>query len=108
MVTFDNVLINLVRANIIQNIQEKYTGDTFRQAKNKGTEGTTTARSRIFLQKNCEGSTFMLREVSKYIHRMSKMRRSSSTTSDHDEIVLEYTVNLLRSEVKDLRIKRQS
>ena len=38
MVTFDNVLINLVRANIIQNIQEKYTGDTFRQAKNKGTE----------------------------------------------------------------------
>ena len=61
MVTFDNVLINLVRANIIQNIQEKYTGDTFRQAKNKGTEVTTTARSRIFLQKNCEGSTFIVK-----------------------------------------------
>lgn len=50
-----------MRANIIQNIQEKYTGDTFRQAKNKGTEGTTTARSRIFLQKNREGSTFIVK-----------------------------------------------
>jgi hypothetical protein len=61
MVTFDNVLINLVRANIIQNIQEKYIGDIFRQAKNKGTECTTTARSRILLQKNREGSTFIVK-----------------------------------------------
>ena len=49
MVTFDNVLINLVRANIIQNIQEKYTGDTFRQAKNKGTEGTYDCTIKDFL-----------------------------------------------------------
>ncbi|MGH9924147.1 MAG: hypothetical protein ACRD5B_02115 [Nitrososphaeraceae archaeon] len=47
-----------------------------------------------------------LRDVSKYIHRISNKRRSPSTISIHDEIVLEYTVNLLRSEVRDLRIER--
>ena len=49
-----------------------------------------------------------LREVSKYILRISKKRKSPSTTSVHDEIVLEYTVNLLRSQVKDLKIERDN
>jgi predicted transcriptional regulator len=49
-----------------------------------------------------------LREVTKYIKTISKKRKSPSKTSIHDEIVLEYTVNLLRSEVRDLRIERDN
>ena len=44
-----------------------------------------------------------LRDVTKYIQTISSKRRSPLTTSVHDEIVLEYTVNLLRSEVKGLK-----
>jgi predicted nucleic acid-binding Zn-ribbon protein len=33
---------------------------------------------------------------------------SPSVTSIHDEIILEYRVNLLRSELKDLKIERDS
>src|ERR671918_1690549 len=44
-----------------------------------------------------------LREVTKYIQRISNKRKSPAMSSIHDEIVLEYTVNLLRSEVRDLR-----
>lgn len=49
-----------------------------------------------------------LRDVAKSVHRISNKRNSVSTTSVHDEIVLEYTVNLLRSEVRDLKIERDS
>jgi transposase len=44
-----------------------------------------------------------LREVTKYIQRISNKRKSPAMSSIHDEIVLEYTVNLLRSEARDLR-----
>jgi hypothetical protein len=46
-----------------------------------------------------------LREVTKYIQAFSNKRKSPSTTSIHDEIVLEYRVNLLRSEARDLEIQ---
>jgi hypothetical protein len=46
-----------------------------------------------------------LREVSKYVQTISNKRESPSVTSIHDEIVLEYTVNLLRSKVRDLRME---
>jgi hypothetical protein len=39
-----------------------------------------------------------LREVTKYIQTISNKRKSQSSTSINDEIVLEYRVNLLRSE----------
>jgi hypothetical protein len=47
----------------------------------------------------------MLREVSKYVQTISHKREFPSVTSIHDEIVLEYTVNLLRSKVRDLRME---
>ncbi len=43
-----------------------------------------------------------LRDVAKYIHRISNKTKSPSTTSLMDEVVLEYRVNLLRSQVRDL------
>jgi hypothetical protein len=49
-----------------------------------------------------------LREVTKYIQRISNKRKSPAMSSIHDEIVLEYTVNLLRSEVRDLKKERDN
>jgi hypothetical protein len=46
-----------------------------------------------------------LRDVTKYIHRISNKTKSPSTTSVMDEVVLEYRVNMLRSEVRDLEIQ---
>ena len=49
-----------------------------------------------------------LRDVAKYIHRISNKTKSPSTTSLMDEVVLEYRVNLLRSQVRDLKIEREN
>ena len=49
-----------------------------------------------------------LRDVTKYIHRISNKTKSPSTTSVMDEIVLEYRVNLLRSEVRELESQRKN
>jgi aspartyl-tRNA synthetase len=49
-----------------------------------------------------------LRDVAKYIQTVSNKKKSQSTTSIHDEIVLEYRANLLRSEVRDLELERQN
>jgi orotate phosphoribosyltransferase-like protein len=49
-----------------------------------------------------------LREVTKYIQTISNKRKSQSSTSINDEIVLEYRVNLLRSEVRDLKVERDN
>jgi hypothetical protein len=48
-----------------------------------------------------------LRDVAKYVQTISNKKESQSRTSIHDEIVLEYRVNLLRSEVRDLELERQ-
>jgi len=47
-----------------------------------------------------------LRDVTKYIHRISNKTKSPSTTSIMDEVILEYRVTRLRREVKDLQIER--
>lgn len=49
-----------------------------------------------------------LREVTKYIQRISNKRKTPSMSSIHDEIVLEHTVNLLRTEVRDLKKERDN
>jgi orotate phosphoribosyltransferase-like protein len=49
-----------------------------------------------------------LRDVVKYIQRISNKRESQSRTSIHDEIILEYRVNLLRSETKELESQRKN
>ena len=49
-----------------------------------------------------------LRDVAKYVQTISNKKESQLRTSIHDEIVLEYRVNLLRSEVRDLELERQS
>jgi predicted nucleic acid-binding Zn-ribbon protein len=48
-----------------------------------------------------------LRDVTKYIHRISNKTKSASTTSIMDEVILEYRVTGLRREVKDLQIERE-
>jgi hypothetical protein len=45
-----------------------------------------------------------LRDVSKFIKLAADKTRTPSTTSIHDLIVLEYRVNLLRSQVRDLEL----
>jgi DNA-binding NarL/FixJ family response regulator len=42
-----------------------------------------------------------LRDVTKYIERVSNKTRSPSTTSVMDKVVLEYRVNGLRRQVRD-------
>ena len=49
-----------------------------------------------------------LRDVTKYIHRISNKTTSPSTTSLMDEVVLEYRVNSLLHEVRDLKIERDN
>lgn len=49
-----------------------------------------------------------LRDVTKYIHRISNKTNSPSTISVMDEVVLEYRVNLLRSEVRVLEKERDN
>ena len=49
----------------------------------------------------------LLRDVTKYIHRISNKTKSPSTTSIMDEVILEYRVTGLRREVKDLQIERE-
>jgi hypothetical protein len=49
-----------------------------------------------------------LRDVAKYVQRILNKKESQSSTSIHDEIILEYRVKLLRSSVKDLNIERNN
>lgn len=47
-----------------------------------------------------------LRDVTNYVHRISNKTNSPSTSSVMDEVVLEYRVNGLRRDVKDLQMER--
>jgi len=49
-----------------------------------------------------------LRDVTKFVNLASNKIMSTSVTSIHDEIILEYRVNLLRSEVKELESHRKN
>jgi predicted nucleic acid-binding Zn-ribbon protein len=49
-----------------------------------------------------------LRDVTKFINLASNKIKSPSSTSIHDEIILEYRVTGLRHEVKDLEIRREN
>src|SRR5215510_7389161 len=49
-----------------------------------------------------------LRDVTKYIHRISNKTNTPSTTSLMDEVVLEYRVNNLLHEVRNLKIERDN
>jgi hypothetical protein len=49
-----------------------------------------------------------LRDVAKFVLAISNKKESQSRTSINNEIVLEYRVNLLRSEVRDLELEMQS
>jgi hypothetical protein len=48
-----------------------------------------------------------LRDVTRFVNLASNKIMSPSVTSIHDEIILEYRVNLLRSEMKELAIQRE-
>lgn len=49
-----------------------------------------------------------LRDVTKYIHILSNKTKSPSSTSVIDEVILEYRVNNLRHEVRDLRLQKEN
>lgn len=49
-----------------------------------------------------------LRDVTRFVNLASNKVKSPSVTSIHDEIILEYRVNLLRSEVKELESQRKN
>lgn len=49
-----------------------------------------------------------LRDVSKYINLVTDKTRTPSTVSIHDLIILEYRVNLLRSQMRDLELQRDN
>ena len=49
-----------------------------------------------------------LRDMVKYVQIVSNKRKSQSTTSVMDEVVLEYRLNGLQREVKDLQLKRDN
>ena len=49
-----------------------------------------------------------LRDVTKLVNLASNKIKSPSVISIHDEIILEYRVNLLRSEVKELESQRKN
>jgi orotate phosphoribosyltransferase-like protein len=49
-----------------------------------------------------------LRDVTNYINRLSNKTKSPSSNSVMDEVVLEYRLNLLRSEVRDLGIEKDN
>jgi len=49
-----------------------------------------------------------LRDITKFVNLASNKIKSPSVPSIHDEIILEYRVNLLRSEVKGLEIQREN
>jgi hypothetical protein len=57
-------------------------------------------------RKIAEDVHLSLRDVTKYIHRVSSKTKSPSTISVMDEVVLEYRVNGLRHEVRDLEIRK--
>jgi hypothetical protein len=49
-----------------------------------------------------------LRDVSKFIKLAADKTRTPSTISIHDLIILEYRVNLLRSEVRELDLQKEN
>lgn len=49
-----------------------------------------------------------LREVTKYVRKISNKTRSPSCTSVMDEVVLEYRVNNLVHEVMDLEMQKEN
>lgn len=49
-----------------------------------------------------------LRDVSKFIKLAADKTRTPSTTSIHDLIILEYRVNLLRSQVRELDLQKEN
>jgi predicted nucleic acid-binding Zn-ribbon protein len=49
-----------------------------------------------------------LRDIAKYVHRISNKTKSPSRVSVMDEVILEYRLNLLRSEVRGLKEERDN
>lgn len=49
-----------------------------------------------------------LRDVAKFVRRISNKTKSPSTTSVMDEVVLEYRISGMKHELRDLRIERDN
>lgn len=49
-----------------------------------------------------------LREVTKYVHRISNKTKSPSSTSVMDEVVLEYRISGMKHELRDLKMEKNN
>ena len=59
-------------------------------------------------RKNASMVHLSLRDVIRFVNLASNKIKSPSVTSIHDEIILEYRVNFLRSEVRELEGQRKN
>ena len=107
MVTSGNILINL-RAHRIENNQENMSETLSDKRKTKELRVLELHQQRYSYRKIASLVHLSLRDVTKYIHRISNKRRPPSTTSVMDEVVLEYRVTGLKREVKDLQMEREN
>lgn len=108
MVTSGNTLINHARAQIIQDIQENMSGTLSDRRKTKELRVLELYDQGYSYRKIASLVKVSLRDVSKYIHRISNKKRSPSSTSVMDEVALEYRVTGLRRELRDLEILREN
>ena len=105
MVTSGNILINLSRA---QDKQENMSETSSDRRKMKELKVLELHREGYSYRKIASSVHLSLRDVTKFVILASNKIKSPSVTSIHDEIILEYRVNLLRSELKDLKIETDS
>jgi hypothetical protein len=97
-----------VRAQITEDIQENMSDMRSERRKLKE-QKVLELHDRGYSSRQIASIVHMsLRDVTKYIHRISNKRKSPSTTSVMDEVVLEYRVNGLRCQVRDLNLKRDN
>ena len=97
-----------MRAKIIRNKQENMSETRSERRKTKERKVLELNSQGLSYRKIAKEVHVSLRDVVKYIQRISNKRESQSRTSIHDEIILEYRVNLLRSEMKDLESQRKN
>lgn len=102
-------VINHLRAEIIQDKQEFMSIGSQRlseRRKMKGLKVLELFDQGYSYRKIAKLVHLSLRDVAKFVNLVADNSRTPSMASIHDLIVLEYRVNLLRSEVKDLAIER--
>jgi DNA-binding CsgD family transcriptional regulator len=108
-VTFGNTLF-IRPAQVIQHKQENISLGSIRRFERKKMKGLKVLE--LFDQgysyrKIAKLLHMSLRDVSKFINLAADKTKTPSTVSIHDLIILEYRVNLLRPQVRDLELQKE-